>query len=676
MSYTYNKFKDTKIYGNFQNSDNPSGGNQANAIFDRNLTVSGIINASKIYNNSGNIDLSGNNITFNGININSYETIIDVSNNYLKITDASNNYLTIASANSIINNYLKITDASNNYLKITDASNNYLKISNASSNYLKISDAASTYQTIANMSSFLHDGGSVKFGAINNATMSLLSSFPTTAVNNAGLELYWNQSGTQGETDFICNGGASTGGLSIWGTGNYTTPTQIANFYSNSIQFFSNPSFPTNNTIGNYGATTSYVNSQLANYQTIANMSNYIQQGGTINLNITAKMYFPSFFPPINSGNTGVGWYYNKSSSFETDLICYSNASSGGGLSIWNIDNTSQTNIANFLKSSINFSVTPTFPTVTATDNSNKGATTSFVSNALTNYANLSSNNTFTGNNIFNSTSLTIGTTAKLVIQNLAVQNSNPYIYLSASGSYRGIFIDALSTTLSLGGAQITLEGDILTNNNLNFYISTVVQNATDPQIIWYDSNAQSVSTITTNTSNKSMNFSFSSSVVSNSFVFSGGNINSTAQQQTWFLSANTAGNSYTLAGYNIGSSYNSTSSRWDKVTVYGNANASNWDSTNGIFTASVSGTYYFQLCVFTNGTGTYGRWLKARGTCIPVGQYLSFNESYLINEGAFTVTVMYYMAAGQTFYFYCENTSPVFYYGDGHTTCQIIKIF
>ena len=43
MTYNYNRFKDTTIFGNLYNKDSPSGINNADAIFDRNLTVNGSI---------------------------------------------------------------------------------------------------------------------------------------------------------------------------------------------------------------------------------------------------------------------------------------------------------------------------------------------------------------------------------------------------------------------------------------------------------------------------------------------------------------------------------------------------------------------------------------------------------------------------------------------------------
>jgi len=149
-----------------------------------------------------------------------------------------------------------------------------------------------------------------------------------------------------------------------------------------------------------------------------------------------------------------------------------------------------------------------------------------------------------------------------------------------------------------------------------------------------------------------------------------------TTQKPTWFISSFTYGEAYTPAGRNLGSNYNSSTPRFDKITPYGDATTFNWNAYDAIFTAIIPGTYSFQLCVFNNSPSTSGRFLKAEGTCVPSGQYLTFNQSYLTsNSGAITVSLTYYMDTNQTFYFRCENQSPSFYYGDGHTTLQIIKI-
>jgi len=150
-----------------------------------------------------------------------------------------------------------------------------------------------------------------------------------------------------------------------------------------------------------------------------------------------------------------------------------------------------------------------------------------------------------------------------------------------------------------------------------------------------------------------------------------------TTQKPTWFISSFTYGESYTPAGRNLGSNYNSNTPRFDKITLYGDATTFNWNVYDAIFTAIIPGTYLFQLCVFNNGVSTTGRFLKAGGTCVLGGsQYLTFNQSYLTsNSGAFTLSLTYYMDTNQTFFFRCDDQSPDFYYGDGHTTLQIIKI-
>lgn len=224
-----------------------------------------------------------------------------------------------------------------------------------------------------------------------------------------------------------------------------------------------------------------------------------------------------------------------------------------------------------------------------------------------------------------------------------------------------------------------------ISDKSINFK-NQLILNTEVPQvqsINWYsrDPTSNLIGKIETDKTASSMTFYVNSSEIARGFNFSGGNINSRAQQQTWFISTNNVGNSYTPAGKILGSSDNSTSSRWDKVTTYGGAQyyASNWNTTTATFTASESGTYYFQLFIFNNGTSTSGRWLRAGGSCVvgsPAIQYLSFNQSYLTsNSGSTTISLMYYMGATQTIYFYCEDQSPLLFYSDGYTNLQIIKM-
>jgi hypothetical protein len=192
------------------------------------------------------------------------------------INNVLNSYLTTANASSI---YLTITNAASTYLTGTTAAltytpltlmGNYLTTITATATYLTQSSAASIYQTISNMSNYIQRGGEIPFNT-NLAKFTFPSSFPTSAVNNnaTGPAFFWNQSGGQGETDMICYGQGASGGLSIYGAGNTYSPSLICKLWYGTIDFSTTPTFPTSNTIGNIGATTSYVDNRFSSYNNI-----------------------------------------------------------------------------------------------------------------------------------------------------------------------------------------------------------------------------------------------------------------------------------------------------------------------------------------------------------------------------------------------------------------------
>ena len=166
------------------------------------------------------------------------------------------------------------------------------------------------------------------------------------------------------------------------------------------------------------------------------------------------------------------------------------------------------------------------------------------------------------------------------------------------------------------------------------------------------------------------------------------GNLNFSKRPQTWYISSTSNANATTAAGKNIGGSSNNTPSNvyWNIVTVFGGANASNWNTGTAVFTASQSGLYQFQFSAFVYvSSANQGRWLCAGGTCIPIGQtiptgkfqYLSYGQSYIVsNDGMISVSCSFYMSAGETFFWYAQNVTPSFYYDPGHTYCQIIKVY
>jgi hypothetical protein len=194
------------------------------------------------------------------------------------VNNVLGSYLTTSSATST---YLSITNAASTYLTGVTAALTYQPITlmgdyvtgiYASATYLTQSSASSIYQTISNMSNYITRGGEIPFNT-NLAKFTFPSSFPTSAVNNnaTGPAWFWNWSGGAGETDMICYGQGSSGGLSIYGGGNYTNPNSslICKLWYGTIEFSTTPTFPTSNTIGNVAATTSYVDNRFSSYNNI-----------------------------------------------------------------------------------------------------------------------------------------------------------------------------------------------------------------------------------------------------------------------------------------------------------------------------------------------------------------------------------------------------------------------
>jgi hypothetical protein len=287
-SYNYNRFKSTSVYGNFNVVDDPSG-NQASVAFSRNLSVSGKTttsglnsssyitsqnlatpstslipsNHSVFYSNGGSPFFSFNtgSVIYSYVlattsDLFSYLKISDATATYLSKTDATATYLKISDAVasyqpiSSMSNYLTISSAADVYLTQTNAASiyqpisgmsNYLTISSAASTYLSISSAASIYLTSSTAANtYIQKGGDIKFNT-STAKLSFPSSFPTTAVanDNAGIGLYWNQSGFIGETDLICYGQGGIGGLSIYCAANSIAPTLISEMNAAYIKFYS-----------------------------------------------------------------------------------------------------------------------------------------------------------------------------------------------------------------------------------------------------------------------------------------------------------------------------------------------------------------------------------------------------------------------------------------------------
>jgi hypothetical protein len=652
-----NKLKSTTIYGELKVVD--ISGNNANTVLNRDLSVTGNIKCSN-YITSPNLSTPTTSLipsgfgTFysdgglpsfsfnNGTDINSFDfaTINNLSA-YLTTANAASTYLSITNAAST---YLTGTTAALTYQPIT-LMGNYLTTITAAATYLTQSSAASIYQTISNMSNYITKGGDIPLN--NNAKLSFPSSYPSTAVNNnnAGIGFYWNNSNQFGETDLLCYGKTAKGGLTISTAGNTTIPFTIAAFLRDYITFFYAPEHPTNITIGDISATTQYVDDRLSSYLTKSSAASTYQPISDMT-NYLTKSFAASTYQTI-SGMSNYLTTTAASSTYQTisgmsNYLTTSSASS-----------TYQTisGMSNYLTTT---TASSTYQTIS---NMSNYLTTSSASSIYQTISNMSNYIQRGGDIPFNTNIAKLSFLSSF--PTTAVNNNNTGIGFYWNWSGGAGETDLICYGQASSGGLSIYGGGNTTNPNSSLICrlwTGFIDFSTTP---------------TFPTSTTVGNIGATTQYVDNRF-----SSNSTTRKQTWFLSSNSVGNSYTPANRNIGSSYNSNSPKWDNVTTYGGASSSNWYITDGIFTASVSGLYYFQMCFFTTQTTKVGRFLVAKGSCVLGGyQYLSFNQSYLDNVGSFTVSLMYHMNVDDTFFLECQNESPTFYYANGHTTMQIIKM-
>jgi len=298
-----------------------------------------------------------------------------------------------------------------------------------------------------------------------------------------------------------------------------------------------------------------------------------------------------------------------------------------------------------------------TLPTSSATPANNGDlCNKSYVDTKTTSTAIQSNNNTWTGTNTFTgSTSLAATTASSLNV-------TSGSIGMLANGFNSIYFTDVVGAFTS----SVNNYCRMFTVNSIayiDFYGSRIWRNVGST-----GAGGNDVVMTLSNTGNLTITGNLTAS----------GQLKVQSRPYTLYISLAGGVNSFMNAGINFGT-YDGANSYliWNVVTAYGNANASDWNKYTGTFTAPSSGLYHFQLGVFVNETGRSGRWLQAQGTGVMGGsQYLNFDQSYLTSEGSFTISLMYYMTTGQTFYLYCQNQSPICYFANGHTCLQIIKIY
>ena len=305
---------------------------------------------------------------------------------------------------------------------------------------------------------------------------------------------------------------------------------------------------------------------------------------------------------------------------------------------------------------------------------------TVYCPNKLNVNGNLTVNGQLIGNNVSLSSGKISLTGSNINIGNGSLTNINV-----ASGGTSNIVLGNNSGNFSSYGQNMVCIGNQIgttTGNSTGFdgYNCTFLgYNTSGSQ---YGLNASNSTAIGANAqftgSNQIMLGTASETVIAAGNLTANGQLNVQARPFTLYISNSGGGNAYIPAGSNFGT-YSAVFGTpcWNQVTAYGGATAGSWNTSTGVFTAPSNGLYHFQLGVFLNETSRSGRWLQAGGTAVTgTAQYLNFNQSYLLSEGSFTISLMYYMTSGQTFYFYCQGQSPICYWANGHTCLQIIKIY
>ena len=257
----------------------------------------------------------------------------------------------------------------------------------------------------------------------------------------------------------------------------------------------------------------------------------------------------------------------------------------------------------------------------------------------------------------------TVGTNPYIGIygKNIYYDTDNThYIRTGASPGTVKIQVDGATTTLT-NTNQFFTSGDQFTvqcfNNRINVDSSHSLKVGTVEKLF--------ISGIQTNITNASINLS---------------TLKVTNRPQQWLITGGGGGgNGTTTAGFVIGAITN-IGSYFSSVTTYGGALVAAWSTINGSFTAPTDGLYRIELNIFQNATNVVGRTLvlETTGGVIPGNnQYMIFNNQSTGAEASFQCSQTLWLTLGQTFKFRLQSGGNlVFYYADGHTTLNIIRIY
>ena len=286
---TFNRFKSTTIYGNFNNVDYPDNSVLASAYFQRNLTISGDLTCSGI--------IYGEKLFYDNVDISS----TFVSN--LTLSSTLSNYalssaLTPYALSSSLSNYALSSSLSN--YALSSSLSNYA-LSSSLSNYIT-SSALTPYALSSSLNNYALLSGATFTGTVNcnnglttaagkDVHISCNNTFPTTnSGGKQGLGFFWNKSGGVGEVNLLTYGQGGTGGLSIWNSNVSNVPTKLVEFFPSGSVFTTTVNGITPAVVDDSTkfATTAFVKAQ--NYLSTASLSSYALLSGatftgTVNCN-------------------------------------------------------------------------------------------------------------------------------------------------------------------------------------------------------------------------------------------------------------------------------------------------------------------------------------------------------------------------------------------------------
>ena len=520
---SYNNFKSTTVRGNFNNSDYADGTVQANAIFDRNLTVSGIINNDDLTNKLNSCvktgdfppnttsDLSGVKFSWNN-NSGLGHTL--VTNFQQQGGYKAFEFWNVSS--SIIPTLL-ISILNNGYVLLNG-------INNTSSNAIEyIKNLSSDCQTqLSNLASLI----STNTTNIATNTSNISTNTSNIATNTSNIAT--NTSNIATNTSNIATNTSNIATIMA----NYLTSANLSGYALSSslTNYVLNSSLSNYLTISDYNSNTSTYYAGLFSPNTFTNTNTF----ASINTNNTCthnglqiltngSLTYGGDLPTTTSSNAGLGIAWNKQGGGglgEVDLIAYGQGGIGG-INFYNVTTSASCYLLAQLKNTGYFICSG----INNTSSTALEYCKNITSDVQTQFNNIySENNTYTGNNTFtDSTTFLLNNlfdninyfrdTTTYISNNVYLQSKNIYITTSGilMGKINNVYIDNTTSDIlySVQSKQYPISTIVNSNNSNRYYYFNELPTFTGQIIHFHSHKIDNSLTGMTITSNNSQNHIF-----------------------------------------------------------------------------------------------------------------------------------------------------------------------